>query len=233
MSSFGPSQATQSAESNLGNVSNLATGTILPNALNLFNTTTGLAGPQLQAGQSNVQSGTNFLNTVLNGNRANTTSLLQPNIDQIRQNNQNSLQAISTLMPRGGGRSGALFQQSLAPSSSITSLFNNARTGAATALPQIGLQQEGIGTNLFNLGTNALQAGSGALGAASGANSQLGNLGLQQQQLTNNLFSSLGSGIFGLLTAPLTGGSSLLSKIPNLFQSGTPGIPDAQTGTYS
>lgn len=206
--SFGPSGTTATAENNLSGTSNAALNSLFPSALNLFNTTTGLAGPALASGQGNVNSGTNFLNTVLNGNRANTTSLLQPNISQIDQNNQNSLQGINTLMPRGGGRSAALFGQSFAPTSQINNLFNTARTGAATALPQIGLQQEGIGTSLFGLGASGLQAGAGALGQATGANSSLGNIGLQQNMLSLQQAQALGKGIVGLLTTPFGGGSS-------------------------
>jgi len=206
--SFGPSGTTKTAENNLSGTSNAALNTVLPGAMNLFGATTGAAGPQLQAGQGNVNAGTDFLSTILNGNRANTTAMLQPNISQILQNNQNTLKGINTLMPRGGGRSASLFENSFAPTSQISNLFSNARTGAATALPQIGLQQEGIGTNLFGLGASALGAGTGALGASTGANSALGNIGLQQNMLSLQQAQALGKGIMGLLTTPFGGGSS-------------------------
>lgn len=199
---FGANNTTKAAENNLAGTSNLALNTQFPQvtaqAQNLFN-----------AGAPNVTSGTNFLNTILGGNQANTTALLQPSIDQIRGNTSGTLNAINTLMPRGGGRSSALFSQSFQPQAQIQNLFNNSRTSAATALPQIGLQQEGLGTNLFNTGNSALSA-------ASGANSALGSQGLQTQQMSNQLAGGLGGGLFSLLTNPLsggTGGKSLLGLL--------------------
>jgi hypothetical protein len=192
--SFGPSNTTKTAENNLGGISNTALNQQLP----MFNA----AGSSLiNMGTPNVTSGTNFFNTLLNGNQANTSALLQPNIDQIRQNTSNNLNAINTLMPRGGGRSSTLFNQSFAPQSQIQNLFGPMRAQAATTLPQIGMQQIGAGSNLFGLGNQTL-------GAASGASSTLGGLGQQQQQMTNQLISGLGSGLFGLATTPFGGGSS-------------------------
>jgi hypothetical protein len=158
---------------------------------------------QFAAGSPNVTSGTNFLSTILNGNRANTTAVLQPNIDQIRQANQQQLQGISTLTPRGGGRSGTLFGASYAPNQQIQSLFGGARTSAASALPQIGLQQEGLGTNLLNTG-------------ASSANAGVQNA-LQVQQMSNAIDAAIGGGLFGLASLPVSGGGSLAG---NLFGGG-------------
>ena len=139
--SFGPSTTTKTAENNLSGISNTAVNSQLPTEMASGSNLMGMGG-------ANVQSGTNFLQTLLGGNAANTTAALQPSIDQIRGGTTNTLNAINTLTPRGGGRSGALFSQSFAPQSQIQNLFNQARTGAATALPQIGLQQTGQGANL-------------------------------------------------------------------------------------
>ena len=193
MASFGPSNTTKQAENNLGGINNQANVNSqmeLAQGNNLLN-----------MGAPNVQAGTNFFQTLLNGNRANTTALLQPGIDQIRQGNQNQIQALSTLMPRGGGRSGTLFNASYAPQAQIQNLFNPMRTQAATALPQIGLQQQGLGANLFGIGNQPLST-------AAGASANLGELGQRQQQLSNSLWSGLGSGLFGLLTTPFGGGSA-------------------------
>jgi len=198
--SFGPSGTTKTAENNLGGISSTAVNTLFPQV-----TTAG--GNMLGQGAADVTSGTNFLNTLLNGNKANTTAMLQPSIDDIRKANTNTLGAISTLTPRGGGRSSALFGQSFSPTQQIQNLFNTGRTAAATSLPQIGLGQEGVGTNLFNIGTGALNAGTGA-------SSNLGSMGLQSQQISNSLFSGLGSGIMGLLGMPVdSSGTSLFGKI--------------------
>jgi len=141
----------------------------------------------------------------LSGNQANTAATLQPNINQIRQSNQQQLQGISTLSPRGGGRSGTLYGASYAPNQQIQSLFGNARTTAATALPQIGLQQQAIGTNLVGAGNNALSTG------VQGAQAGVGDA-LQVQQMSNQIDQAIGGGLFGLATAPITGfsGGSLL-----------------------
>lgn len=159
----------------------------------------------LNAGTGNINSGTGFLNTVLNGNQANTSALLQPNIDQIRGANQQQLQALSTLSPRGGGRSGTLFNASYAPNQQIQSLFGNARTTAATALPQIGLAQQGIGTNLIGAGNNALNTATA--GANYGAQDQLAI-----QQRSDNLVGGIGKTLMGLALAPVTGGGSVFGN---------------------
>jgi hypothetical protein len=192
--SFGANNTTKTAQNNLSGTSNLALN-------NLFPAVTGAGSSELSTGGTNVASGTNFLNTVLGGNQANTTAALAPSIGQIQQGTSNNLNAINTLTPRGGGRSGALFSQSFQPQGQIQSLFNNARMGAATALPQIGLQQQQLGTNLFGIGSNALSA-------ANGANSALSSSGLSAQQLAMQQLAGLGGGLFSLATTPFGGGTA-------------------------
>ena len=206
--SFGPSQSVKNNQNTLAGATNQATA----NSTNELNT----GNAQLNTGGSNVTSGTNFLNTVLNGNQANTTALLQPNINQIRGANQQTLQGLNTLSPRGGGRSGTNYAASFAPNQQIQSLFGNARTTAATALPQIGLAQEGIGTNLIGAGNNALSTG------VQGANAGVNNA-LQVQQMSNAIDTAIGQGLFGLATTPLGignlpgGGGSILGGIVNCW----------------
>jgi hypothetical protein len=186
--SFGPTAQTNSAF-----------GTLEGN-----NAATSAAAPGLvSSGTQNVNQGANFFKTLLSGNQADTAAALQPSINQTNAANQQTLQGVSTLMPRGGGRSGTLFALPFQGNQQIQSLFNNARTQAATALPQIGSTQLNAGSNLFNI-------------ANSGAGT-LGNLGQNQQQLTNALWSNLGNGLFNLLTTPtkaLTGG--VLGQIPGV-----------------
>lgn len=193
--SFGASNTTKTANNNLSGTSNLALNTQFPQV-------TAAGGNLLNLGNQNTAAGTNFFNTLLNGNQANTAALLQPNIDQIRQGTNANLNAISTLMPRGGGRSGALFGQSFAPQSQIQNLFNPMRGQAAAALPQIGAGQTTAGSNLFGIGNQALNA-------ATGANVPLMQSGLQQQQMSNQLASGLFNGLFGLATTPFGGGSAM------------------------
>ena len=198
--SFGTPSATKTAENNLGGSSNLALNNLFPAAMTA-------GGNQLASGAQNVTSGTNFLNTILGGNLANTTAALQPDISRITQGTTNNMGAINTLTPRGGGRSAALFGQSFAPQAQISNLFNTARTGAATALPQIGLQQQGLGTNLLGIGGQAL-------GSANQANAAAGNLGLGASQQSLTSAAGLGSGLMALLTAPTSSAdSSLWSRL--------------------
>lgn len=196
--SFGPSQAQKNANNTQGGITQQA----IANSQNLNN----LGGQQLNTGGANVTSGTNFFDTLLHGNAANTSALLAPSIAQNRATNQQQIQAINTLTPRGGGRSGTLFQAGFEPSVANTNLFNTGRIQAAQTLPQIGLAQQGIGTNLFGTGTAALNTGSSS-------NANLAQQLLQQQQQQNSVLGGLGSGLFGLLTAPFGGGSSILGKI--------------------
>ena len=161
----------------------------------------------LGTGAGNVTSGTNYFNTLLNGNAANTQAMLQPNIDQINQANNNTVASSSALMPRGGGRFGTLFSSTYAPNQQIQSLFNGARSGAASQLASLGLQQQGLGANLFNTGNQALSTGLSGYGALTGQNQY-------NTAQSNSLLSNLGGSLFGLATTPL--GGTLLGKIPGL-----------------
>ena len=187
--SFGPSNTTKTAENNIGGISNTLTNTAAPSEY-------GAGGNLLNLGAQTAQPGVNFMTQLLGGNAANTTAALAPNINQIDAGTSGVLKGINTLTPRGGGRYGALFGQSFAPQSQIQNLFNGSRTSAASALPQIGLQQEGLGTNLFGLGNQALST-------AGGLNTGLAGIGQQQQQINNSLLGGLGQGLFGLGTAAI------------------------------
>ncbi len=122
-------------------------------------------------------------------------------------------------MPRGGGRSAALFANPFATNQQVQSLFGNARTTAATALPQIGLGQQQIGTNLIGQGNQALNT------ATTGAQNQFQNQ-MAIQQRSDNIIGGLASGLMGLALAPVTGGGSLFGS---LFKGGG----GAPFGTYS
>jgi hypothetical protein len=212
--SFGTNNTTKTAENNLGGVSNTALNNLFPQVQAAGTSALGTGANQFGAGANTAQPAINWLNTILNGNQANTTSALQPNIDQIRQGTSATMNAANTLMPRGGGRSGTLFNQSFAPQSQIQSLFSGARNSAAQALPGIGFQQQQLGLGQQGVGTNLFGIGNQALGVGNQANTSVGQMGLQAQQMSNQLASGLGSGLFSLLTAPL--GGSLLGKIPGL-----------------
>lgn len=212
--SFGPSQA----QKNSNNQANAITGEAISNS----NAANAAGTNLLNAGQGNVTQGTNFLSTVLGGNSANTAALLAPSINQTRATDQNAIQSASALQPRGGGRSASLFNAQLSPAAGVQNLFNSARTTAATTLPQIGIAQEGVGTNLFNVGNSALNTGSST-------NASLSQALAQQQQQMLQTYAGLGSGLFGLLTAPLTGGTSALGSLAGLF-SPSPSNPQMALG---
>lgn len=201
--SFGPSSSEKTAQNNISGASNAAQNQLFPAAFSEGQSA-------LNNGQGNIESGTNFFNTLLNGNQANTTALLQPNIDQIRNSTQANLNAASTLMPRGGGRGGALFADTLAPQSQIQNLFNGVRSNAASILPQIGIQQQQLGANLFNVGNNAL-------GTSITGNTENQNAAFQDRQLSNQMAQGIGQAAFGLLTTPFGGGAAangLLGLLP-------------------
>lgn len=198
--SFGASNTTKTATNNLGGLSNLAQNVEFP----MFSK---LGGENMNTGSGNVASGTNLFNTILHGNSANTTAALQPSIDEIRKGSTGTLNSINTLMPRGGGRSGTLFDQSFAPHAAIQNLFSGMRTTAGQALPQIGLAQQGIGTNLFNLGNQALNTGAGI-------NNNIAGIGFQTQARSDAIDAALGKTLFGLATTPFgQGGGTLFGKM--------------------
>lgn len=178
--SFGPTSQTQSAFNTLGTNAGAASAA---------------APGLLKLGTGNTEAGANLFQTLLNGNQAATTAALQPNINATNAGIQQQLQAVNTLTPRGAGRSGTNYALPFAGQQQIQNLFNTGRTTAAQALPQIGAGQTSAGTNLFGVGNSA--AGT------------LGQLGQTQQQITNQLITSLGAGLAGLATTPVkafTGG---------------------------
>lgn len=202
--SFGAPQSVKNSQNQQLGITQSATA----NSNNLNN----LGSTALASGSGNINSGTNFFNTLLNGNQANTTATLAPNIAADRAQNQSNLQSVSTLMPRGGGRSGTLFDTEMTPTTSLQNLFNTGRTTAAQTLPQIGLAQQGIGTNLFG-------AGNSALNTAAGSNQTSLNSATQQQQISNQLIGNLAGSLFGLATTPFGGGSAtggLIGAIPGI-----------------
>lgn len=180
---FGPNaQSKAGANGEQGAGQSLINAGAVQNATgqNTFNT-----GSQL------VGSAANYDNTLLNGNRANTTAQLAPDINRIRDQDQNSLQTASSLMPRGGGRTGTLFQQQFAPQSGINGLYNNARTAAAGQIGALGQGQQSAGAGLMGIGNSATGAGGGLFG-------NLANYGLNQQKQQFDLQSLFGQGTAGL-----------------------------------
>jgi len=191
--SFGGGTDYNRGINNLGGSSNLALNSLFPAAF-------GGGQRQLQAGTANTQAGGNFFNTLLNGNRANTTAMLAPDIQRIQGAQQGALQGASTLMPRGGGRSGTLFNLPFQGNQAIQSLYGGARSGAGSTLANLGLGQGGLGANLFGQAT-------GGLNSANNANQAMSDLALKQQQMSDAKAAGIANAVFGLATMPFGGGA--------------------------
>lgn len=145
---FGRTQQAGTSESGNAGVANTATA----NSATQTSQGTGI----LNQGTQDVNTGTGFFNSVLNGNRADGTAALAPDINRIRDANQNALQTASTLTPRGGGRTAALFSRPFATNDQTNSLYGGVRAGAAGALAQIGQGQQGVGTGLYGVANSSL-----------------------------------------------------------------------------
>jgi hypothetical protein len=191
--SFGPTAAEKAATTAQQGIANTA----VQNA----GTLTGLGGANVAAGASALTPATDFFKTLLSGNQANTAAMMAPDINRMRAANQNALQSTSTLMPRGGGREGTLFNASFAPTAQAQSMFNTVRGQAAPALANIGLGEQSVGANLFGIGNQALQTGSTT-------QANLEQQAQLQQQLQNALWGQLGGGLFSLATTPFGGGTA-------------------------
>jgi len=206
--SFGPNQAMKDATAKQSQISDLG----LANSKAATSAGTGM----LNLGNANTQAGTNFFNTILNGNRANTTALMAPNIAAARQGTQDNLTAINNLDPRGGGRSGSLFQTMMAPNHDLTQQFGALRAQAPQFLASTGLAQSGQGAGLMGQGMQGLQL------PASVQQNMWGNQNQLQQQ-KNQFWGQLGGGLFNLATVPLGGATGLggsstaLGKLGGLF----------------
>ena len=93
------------------------------------------------------------------------------------------------------------------PSAATTSLFNQARVAAPQPLINAGLSATGQAPGLLGQGTSSL-------GLSTNTQGDIRNYEMQQRQMKNQFWSSLGSGIFNLATAPFGGANkSLLGRI--------------------
>jgi hypothetical protein len=173
----------------------------------------------LKLGGSTVTPATNFFQTLLSGNRDNTTAMLQPDINRIREGQQNTLNATSTLMPRGGGRAATLFQTPFAANQQIQNLFNGVRSGAAGGLADIGLRQQGLGVQQQGVGANLMGIGNQPLNTQLQGTQNLLQNAMLQRQYANEMWGKVGSGLFNLATTAIPG-SSIAGKLGGLFGGG-------------
>jgi len=178
------------------------TGSLLPQFLqqgaNQFNSGQGI----LNQGVGNVNAATGFFSPLLNGNRAQMTNMLAPEIGQINQANQQKMNEIATLDPRGGGRNSALVQQEFAPLEQTNQLLQTIRPQAAgqmgalgQLLAQIGGQQQQQGLSQYGLG---LECNNQLLQTLLGRRGQNVTESGQNKQLASSLTGDVIGGGVGL-----------------------------------
>lgn len=190
------------------------------NATNQGNSALNTGMQYLNSFSNSLAAPTNYFQSLLSGNKAQSTAALAPDISRIQDQTQGALQSTSTLTPRGGGRSSTLFNLPYAASSGVSSLYNGQRAGAAQGLTniagaegQVAEGEQGIGTNLLNTGANYLNAGTTA-------SNDLGSQSSTQRQQNANAAGNLGSGIYGLLTGGASDIVNGVKNLPGLFGGG-------------
>ena len=194
-----PGQANSLASQNLFN-SQLSAG---------FGKTAGDMGiSNFQGASDTLSQPRNYFQSILNGDRANTTQTLAPQIAQIQQMLNQRLAAGSTLNARGGGRASSLFDAPSTATTAINNLYDTARPAAATALSDIATRQGALGSSLLG---NAGQF----YGNANTANSLGLNNQLDANKLSFDQSKATGSGLSNILTGLKgTDWGSLFKKTP-------------------
>lgn len=196
---FGPSKKEKEATQKLEAIGSTATGNsaeVMEQGRNLFN-----------IGGSTTGQGLDFFRTLLSGNRANTSAMLQPNIQQGNQMLQEQLRQLTTLMPRGGGRTAALFGAPIQATGNVMDLFSGVRSGAANQMIDTGLQQSNLAAGLYGVSNSALNTGAGV-------SNNLFQNAFDQRRASNALWNDLGQGLFGLATTPFGGSNrSILNRL--------------------
>jgi len=187
-------KAAQNTASGIGNLGIEAQKQLAGMGTDVYGRGTNLFG----TGAGNTAAGTDYLRTILRGNAADTAAAMAPDVNRIRAANQNAVQSISTIMPRGAGREGTLFSASYAPTSQIQNLFNTTRMQAAPALAAVGMQQQGLANNLFQTGGGLYGVGNQALNTGLNAQDALLKYGLSNRQLMNLLYGQAGSALTSL-----------------------------------
>jgi hypothetical protein len=199
---FGNSDDQKKSNELLSNNANTATS-LLGNSQSQGNSALSTGMNYLHQFSNTLQAPTNYFQSLLSGNKAQTTAALSPDLQRINDSVQSALQGTNTLNARGGGRSSTLFNLPFASQAQGSGLFNQARAGAAAALPQIASQQAQVGLGQENLGGNLLNTGVSALNSGTGAASAYSQAAAQQQQQHAAAWNALGGGIFNLATGGL------------------------------
>lgn len=156
---------------------------------------TGTAG--LNTGLNNLAPVSNWFQTIMNGNKQATLNQMQPQIQQTQGGLNTALQTASTLNPRGGGRSGTLFDLPFEAQKQIAGSYDAARAAAPAGA-------QGAATAEGALGSAAAGAGAQFGQVSNGANNDLLNYGLNQQNQSYKQSQQNGAG-FAKLVAPFLG----------------------------
>ena len=135
-------------------------------------------GAAIGAGQNLTGAAGDFYKTLLSGDPGAITKLLAPQINSIGKQTQQKKQAASQFGNRSGGTNAEMQAAGDQSRGTINDLVSNLQGSAAGGAASLG-------TSLLGQG----------IGATQGA----GSLGIQRQQLTNQMMSSVGSGIGSLL----------------------------------
>lgn len=155
----------------------------------------------LGMGTGAIQQPLNYWSSILSGNRALATSALAPEIGQIGQGYQQAGRTSAALMPRGGPSAQVLGDMPYQQQRDVSTLFQQARPQAASALASAG-------SGLLGQGANALYASTAA-----------GRDVLQQQQFQQQLEAQrggeIGKGLFSMFQQ--YGMPALKKQFPNLF----------------
>ena len=133
-----------------------------------------------------------YFQSILGGDRANTTQTLAPQIAQIQQALQQALTTGSTLNARGGGRASTLASLPSTATTQINNLYDTARPAAATSLADIGSRIGSLGSSTLGTAPSFLSGSNSATGSGM-ANDLLRNQQSFQQS------SQLGNSIGGIL----------------------------------
>lgn len=169
---------------------------------------TGAAG--LNSGLNNLNPVANWFQTIINGNKQATLNQMQPQIQQTEGGLNTALQTNTSLAPRGGGRSGTLFDLPFEAQKQIAGSYDAARAGAPAGLQSAATAQGALGSSAAGAGAQFGQVGTGA-------NNNLLNYGLNQQQQSYTQAQQNG-GLFGKLIGPLL--SAALPGVGGLISSG-------------
>lgn len=160
-----------------------------------------VANPAVQQGLDTLQGPKSYLNGVMNGSQEETQGLLSPEVSTVLSQYDNAAKTAAELGPRGGGRTAILAEAPFKKAAAYGTALAGAKKQAIDTLPKIGESEAQIGNTQTQL-NNQFKLGQSNVNAEQNRNI------LTEQAEKNKAYSSLGSGIGGLLTNIITGQKS-------------------------